>query len=210
MVHASLRLAPQAAARVKSAIVAWVLPSSATESGVGASADASRSPRVAEWPSISQQRADGLVELLRSGDQGGGAIIETEVVLHVRGDGCTFDDGTPITGSIVEKIAPSAFLRALIHDADRTPINASGRQRHPTARQQRVVHERDRGCVDCGSSSVLQFDHDPAFSVSGHTVVDELFERCWTCHRARHATEAESEVATQSEAATQSRAPTRR
>ncbi len=119
--------------------------------------------------------------------EGGGTTIETEVVIHVRGDGCTLDDGTPISGSVVERIATKSFLRALIHDADRRPINASGRQRHPTQRQKRVVHERDAGCVDCGASSMLELDHDPEFAVSGHTVVDELFERCWTCHRARHA-----------------------
>ena len=116
----------------------------------------------------------------------GEALVDTEVVLHVRGDGCTLDDGTPIAGSVVERIAPESFLRVLIHDAERRPINASGRHRHPTTRQKRVVHERDRGCVDCGSTTLLEADHDPDFAITGHTLVDELKERCWTCHRGRH------------------------
>ena len=91
------------------------------------------------WPSVAQQRGDALVELIAEG----GAHVETELVVHVRGDGCTLDDGTPIAGSVVERLVPEAFLRALIHDAERRPINASGRHRYPTARQKRVVKERD-------------------------------------------------------------------
>jgi hypothetical protein len=94
--------------------------------------------------------------------------------------------GSPIAGSVVERIAPDAFLRALIHDAESRPINASGRHRHPTARQRRVVHERDRACVDCGATDFLEYDHDPAYETSGRTVVDELKCRCCNCHHDRH------------------------
>ena len=134
------------------------------------------------WPSAAQQRVDALVALVR----GGGAMVATEVVLHVRGDGCSLDDGTPIAGSVVERIAPDGFLRVLIHDAEGRPINASGRHRHPTARQRRVVRERERACVDCGSTDLLEYDHDPDFEQSHQTVVDELWLRCWRCHHARH------------------------
>jgi 5-methylcytosine-specific restriction endonuclease McrA len=86
----------------------------------------------------------------------------------------------------VERIAPRSFLRALIHDAEGRPINASGRQRHPTARQKRVVRERDRACVDCGSTEFLEYDHDPPYEVTKHTVVAELKPLCWNCHHRRH------------------------
>jgi hypothetical protein len=190
MISAVLRLAPQVAAVVMAAVDTWVLQHppptpAAAEGGSDASADASASLSVSRWPSVAQQRADALLGLL----QGGGAKVDTEVVLHVRGDGCTLDDGTPIAGSVVERVAPVSLLRVLIHDAERRPINASGRRRHPSARQQRVVHERDRGCVDCGATTLLELDHEPAYALSGHTIVDELHERCWTCHRARHANE---------------------
>ena len=146
---------------------------------VDASADASTG--ASAWPSYAQQRADALVELAR----GDGQIV-AEIVMHVRGDGCTLDDGTPISGSIIERIAPEAFLRALIHDAERRPINASGRHRHPTRRQQRVVHERDRVCRDCGSPDFLEYDHEPPFEETQRTVVDELETRCSVCHHRRH------------------------
>ena len=142
-----------------------------------ASADAS-----ARWPSTAQQRADALLELVTDG----GASVATEVVVHVRGDGCTLDDGTPIASTVVERIAPQSFLRALIHDAERRPINASGAHRHPTRRQKRVVHERDRVCNRCGSGEFLEYHHDPPFDESHRTVVDELWLRCRKCHRDDH------------------------
>lgn len=142
-----------------------------------------RADSLADWPTLAQQHADALETLLR---EGGGPVV-TEVVLHVRGDGCTLDDGSPIPLSVVEKIAPDALIRALIHDAGGRPVNASHRRRHPTDRQKRVVKERDRLCVDCGSANLLQYDHNPDYAVSGHTVVDELELRCAPCHDRRHA-----------------------
>ena len=118
---------------------------------------------------------------------GSGSRYVNEVVVHVRGDGATLDDGTPIAQSVVERIAPDGFIRALIHDAAGRPINASGRHRHPSARQRRVVQERDRACVDCGATQFLEYDHEPAFETTRRTLVEELRLRCWACHRARHA-----------------------
>jgi hypothetical protein len=171
MVVGEFRLPPGDAATVTTAVDALV-----RRNAPRASADASR------WPSFAQQRADALVALVR----GGGAAVVTEVVLHVRGDGCTLDDGTPIPGTVVERIAPTAFIRALIHDAQRRPINASGRQRHPTTRQRRVVRERDRCCADCGATDLLECDHDPPYEQTKRTVVEELRERCPICHHRRH------------------------
>ena len=113
--------------------------------------------------------------------------VETEIVIHVRGDGCSFDDGTPVSDSVVERLAPTAFLRARVHDADGRPINASGRQRHPSTRQRRVVKERDRVCRDCGRADLLEYDHVPDFETTERTIVDELQLRCAPCHDRRHA-----------------------
>ena len=88
--------------------------------------------------------------------------------------------------SVVERVAPEAFVRALIHDADNRPINASAKRRHPSARQKRVVKERDRVCVDCGATTLHEYDHVPEFAQTGHTVVEELQLRCDLCHQRRH------------------------
>ena len=134
--------------------------------------------------SLARQRADALVGLV----SGGGAYVETEVILHIRAEGCTLDDGSPIEGSVVERVAPQAFLRVLIHDAESNPINASGRHRHPHARQKRVVKERDRHCrhPGCTSQAFLEYDHVPEFGTTHHTLVDELELRCAKHHRDRH------------------------
>jgi len=182
MVAGSFRFPPGSAAPFATVVDAQVLRA---HRGNHAPAGGSNSPSVTKWswPSIAQQRADALIALLTNG----GATIVTEVVLHVRGDGCTLDDGTPIAGSVVERIAPTAFLRALMHDANGRPINASSRRRHPTVRQKRVVRERDRGCIDCGSTDLPQYDHQPDFEQSHHTVIEELWIRCPACHHERHA-----------------------
>lgn len=170
MVTFTLRLPPQVAAVLIALLTALVMRSKPRP-------DAS-----AGWPSLAKQHADAFVGLLEDG----AGEIATEVVLHVRGDGCTADDGTPIPDTVIAELVPDAFIRALIHDADGRPIDASGRQRHPTARQKRVVKDRDRACVDCGRTDLLEYDHVPAYEESGRTLVEELELRCSPCHDRRH------------------------
>jgi hypothetical protein len=173
----TLRVPPLEHATVMAAIDAQVVVS---QTSFRASADAS-----GRWPSIAQQRAHAFMELLREG----GANIATEVVVHVRGDGATMDDGTPINDHAVARLLPDAFIRLLITEANRHPINASGRHRHPTARQQRVARARHGNrCVDCGSTDLLEDDHVPDYSETGQTLVDELEPRCPSCHHRRHRT----------------------
>lgn len=141
-----------------------------------------------EWafPTVAQQRADAFVALLLGCD----VDLTTEVVVHVRGDGITFDDGTPTTSHAVLRHLDGAFIRLLIHDGERRPINASRRQRHPTTRQKRVVMEaHGHECVDCQSTDLLELDHNPSYQQTRRTVVEELEPRCAPCHRARHRTE---------------------
>ncbi len=170
MVTFTLRLPPQIAAILIALLTTLVMRSRPRP-------DAS-----AGWPTLAQQHADALEQLICEG----AGEVSTEVVLHVRGDGCTTDDGTPVPSTVIADLVPGSFLRTLIHDAESRPVNASGRQRHPTIRQKRVVKERDRTCVDCGRADLLQYDHTPPYEASGHTLVDELQLRCAPCHQRRH------------------------
>jgi hypothetical protein len=179
MVAGSFRLPPQTAALLTAAVDAQVLRA---PRGHHAPADAAPPRSVNPWGSLAQQRADALLAVITAG----GSRVLIEIVMHVRGDGCTLDDGTPVAGSIIERLAPRAFLRALIHDAERRPSNASSRRRPPTTRQKRVVHERDRRCVDCGSTDLPQYDHQPDYQQTHHTITDELKIRCAPCHHKRH------------------------
>ena len=170
MVTVTLRLPPQLAAVLIALLTTLVMRTRPCREPDGS------------WPTLAQQHADALETLLTDG----AGTIDTEVVLHVRGDGATCDDGTPIPDTVIAELVPDAFIRALIHDADGRPVNASARRRHPTTRQKRVVKERDRACVDCGRADLLEYDHNPAYETTRHTVTDELELRCAPCHQHRH------------------------
>ena len=138
-------------------------------------------------PSLAQQRADAFVLLFL----GKNIELVTEVVIHVRGDGTTFDDGTPVTNNAVCQRLDESFVRMMLHDIERQPIDASNRRRHPTTRQKRVVLEaHNHECVDCQSPDLLELDHNPPYEQTQHTVTTELEPRCAPCHRARHRREA--------------------
>jgi len=177
----SLRLPPLLAGLLIAFLTTWVMrnrPTTVTHSELDASAGASTG-----GSTVAQQHADALQELLESGP---GQLV-TELIVHVRGDGVTLDDGTPIPDTVAERIAPTSFVRVMIHDAERRPVNVSSRRRHPSVRQKRMVKERDRICQDCGRGDLLEYDHVPAYQQTGHTIIDELELRCAPCHHQRHA-----------------------
>ncbi|MCP4961994.1 MAG: DUF222 domain-containing protein, partial [Actinomycetia bacterium] len=138
----------------------------------------------ATWPTVAQQKADALTDLVETG---GGRFIY-EVVMHVTGDGCHLDDATPLTNSTVAGLIPQAFIRALIHDSERRPVDATNRRRLPTPRQKRLVKARDKACVDCGRTDLLVYDHTPAHEITRHTLTTQLELRCSPCHTQRHTT----------------------
>ncbi len=150
-------------------------------------------------PSLGFQRAMALVELLTGRTAQNGpeprpsdghtpvtCKVETEVIVHVRSNGVSLHDGTPLADSVLRGLIDTAFIRVLIHNSQNRPINASNRRRYPTVRQRRVVDERHPRCVDCGGTELLEYDHEPPFSVTGHTHTDELTRRCSQCHDRRH------------------------
>ncbi len=174
MVCFTLRLPPHIAAMLIAVLTSFAMRRKPA-------ADAS-----GRYPTLAQQHADAMGSLL---DDGVGAV-NTEVIFHVRADGCTADDGTPVTETVIADLVDESSLRAMIHDADRHPVNASGKHRHPNQRQKLVVKERDHVCVDCGRDTLLQYDHVPAFEQSQRTIIEELVLRCAPCHQARHAADA--------------------
>lgn len=137
----------------------------------------------AEVPSIAQQRSDALLRLVTNGR----SDIDVELIVHVRSDGCTLDDGTPIANHEAARLIDGSFVRALIHDIEGKPIDATSRRRHPTTRQKRVVKETYRRCADCDRADLVTYDHSPAYAITGRTITSELVTRCWPCHRKRHA-----------------------
>lgn len=170
MVLFSLRLQPAIAAILIALLTTLVMRSKPKKDAADA------------WPTLAQQHADAVEQLVTDGP----GTIDTEVIIHVRGDGSSLDDGTPINDSAVAKLVPEALIRALVHDSQGNPIDATNRRRHPTSRQKRLVKERDQRCIDCGRSDLLEYDHNPAYEQTGHTVTGELDLRCAPCHDLRH------------------------
>jgi len=139
----TLRLPPLLAGLLIAFLTTWMMRNRSTTVSHGerdASADV-----LAGVSTVAQQHVDALQELLTAG----AGVVSTELIVHVRGDGVTLDDGTPIPDTVAERIAPTSFIRVMIHDAQRRPVNVSSRRRHPSVRQKRLVKERDRSCRDC-------------------------------------------------------------
>jgi len=151
-------------------------------------ADGSTVIRVVLAPSVAKPVVAAVDELVRR-------IAETPLETDSADDETLSADrvdepsvaAPPTTDQAVVRQLDGSFVRLLLHDAEGRPINASSRRRHPTTRQKRVVMETHRHeCVDCQSTELLELDHNPDFSQTRHTVVEELEPRCAPCHRARH------------------------
>jgi hypothetical protein len=134
-------------------------------------------------PSLAQQRADATCALITNG----GTNVQTEVVVHVREDGNTLSDGTPLTDHAVTALLPDAFVSLLIHDHARQPIDASPRRRFPTRRQRRVVDERHPECAHpgCHARTFLQHDHIQPDNQGGPTTIANLQRLCGHHNRAK-------------------------
>lgn len=133
--------------------------------------------------SLGQQRADALVDAINTG----GGAVDTEIIVHVRGDGNTMADGTPISDHDVASLLPDAFVSLLIHDSKRYPIDASPRRRTPIRRQKRVIDERYKECASqgCTGTQFLQYDHKVPRARQGPTSLDNLQKLCGPHNRAK-------------------------
>ena len=150
-----------------------------------------------------QQRADALVAVItgsnasnNNGDAGGSnnggasnsaSRVDAEVVIHVRADGNTLTDGTPLSDHAVTRLLPNAFISLLYLDNQRYPIDASPRRRSPTRRQRRVFDERSPECEwpGCHTQAFLHYDHITRYTDGGTTTLDNLRRLCGPHNRAR-------------------------
>ena len=146
--------------------------------------EVTRNPAPAD-ASLPQQRADTLVQLVTEG----GAAVTAEVVVHVTEDGNHLTDGTPLSDHAVGALLPEAFVSLLIHDAERQPIDASPRRRHPTRRQRRVLDQRQHECAHpgCHATAFLQYDHIQPYDQNGPTVLGNLQRLCGPHNRQKEA-----------------------
>jgi hypothetical protein len=163
-------------------IVARLTPASAA--GVCAAIDATVAAAhdAPAGASLPQQRADALGALASRGGS-----ITAEVVVHVRADGNSLTDGTPLSDHAVAALLPDGFVSLLLHDNEGYPIDASPRRRAPTRRQRRVIDERYPECAHpgCTATAFLQYDHIDPYARGGLSTLDNLQRLCGPHNRAR-------------------------
>ncbi|MCB0991585.1 MAG: DUF222 domain-containing protein [Acidimicrobiales bacterium] len=133
------------------------------------------------WPTLAQQRADALVELLTAN-----ANHRFEILIHVDHEGCRFPDGTPLTDSAVTGLLDQATIRLIIHDTNNRPVNASDARRKPTIRQKRTIQTQQPTCTRCGTTQLPNLHHTTPHAQSKRTTTGQLEHLCAPCHRAEH------------------------
>jgi len=138
--------------------------------------------------SLAQLRADALVEVLSSGRSAG-----AEVVVHVTNDAkgglvAALLDGTPVPKPQLGEILCEATIRALLHDCEGRPIDASPKRRGPTTRQLRLLEARDRCCrfPGCTAQVFLHAHHLRHREDGGPTIIANLVSLCSFHHRLIH------------------------
>lgn len=126
------------------------------------------------YPSLAQQRADALVQVLT--EPSAGAHVDAEVVMHITEDGNHLADGTPLSDRAVTEMLPEAFVSLLMYDSARQPIDASPRRRSPTRRQRRVIDQHHVECAHtgCHARTFLQYDHIKPYPAGGPTIIDNV------------------------------------
>mgnify|MGYP006120138179 CR=1 FL=1 len=70
-------------------------------------------------------------------------------------------------------------------DAHGDPIDATNLWRCPNRRQRRLLKAHDHACADWRRAELLEYDHVPAFTETGHTITAELALRYSPCHSQR-------------------------
>ena len=168
-VSTSLRLPPLQAGIVERAVEAQVMRRTMQREPDGT------------WPTLAQQRADALTELVTSN-----AKHRFEVLIHVDHTGCRFPNGTPLTDTTVTGLLDQAAVRLIVHDTNGRPVNASDARRRPTIRQKRTTQTSQPACAQCGTIDLPNLHHTTPHAQTGHTRTDQLQTLCTPCHRKHH------------------------
>lgn len=124
---------------------------------------------------------------------GGGSGTQAEVVVHVSTaeDGsivAALSDGTPVPEPQLGELLCESTVRALLHDSEGQPIDASPLRKAPTTRQMRLLEARDKCCQyeGCTARSFLHAHHVIHRARGGKTVLVNLILLCSFHHRMVH------------------------
>ena len=134
--------------------------------------------------SLGHQRMDALADIC---SESGGKGVRAEAIVHVH----VLPDGTPMMSVELDEFFFGASLRALVHDCEGNPIDASPARRFATRRQDRFVRARDKHCQrwGCRSRAFLDVHHIVHWADGSPTVVSNLILMCAFHHRLLHRSE---------------------
>ena len=151
--------------------------------------------------------ADALVDLVSAAGGGGGggggkgreANVDLVVVADLNawragrvsgGEVCHIIGGGPIPVEVAKDLSRDAFLKAVIHDGVNVhTIKHFGRHYPALLRTALDIGNppgfKGRCCIDCGKPFGLERDHDNPLANGGATQLDNLGDRCYSCHKAK-------------------------
>ncbi|MFO7547586.1 MAG: DUF222 domain-containing protein [Acidimicrobiia bacterium] len=135
-----------------------------------------------ERPSLSQRRADALVDLC-SGV--GGPVSEPELVVFLDSDGPTAGGLLPVRSSVVDEVACTGSVATIDVSHPGRPLSRGRATRVISRRLRQAMLHRDGGrCVvdGCTSRYRLQPHHIVPWSEGGPTDPDNLATLCWFHH----------------------------
>lgn len=118
------------------------------------------------------------------------ALIDVEALNRGRVEGdetCEIAGVGPVAVSAVRRLLSDAFLTLVLRKGgDVVHVTHLGRQ--VTAAQRTALEARGCRCERCGSTSLLDIDHNEGWTLTHDTVLEDLSWACWHCHdlKTRH------------------------
>jgi hypothetical protein len=107
---------------------------------------------------------------------------------HVEGDEvCEIAGVGPVSVSAVRRLLSDAFL-TLVFEKGEDVCNVTHLGRQVTARQRTALEARGCRCERCGSTHLLDIDHNLGWTLTHDTRTEDLSWLCWHCHdlKTRH------------------------
>jgi hypothetical protein len=118
------------------------------------------------------------------------ALVDLEALNRgsVEGDEtCEIAGVGPVSVSAVRRLLSDAFLTVVFRKGEDV-LNVTHLGRQVTARQRTALEARGCRCERCGSSYLLDIDHNEGWALTHDTRLDDLSWLCWHCHdlKTRH------------------------
>jgi hypothetical protein len=118
------------------------------------------------------------------------ARIDVEALNRGRVEGdeiCEIAGVGPVAVSAVRRLLSDAFL-TLVFERGEDVVHVTHLGRQVTARQRTALEARGCRCERCGSTHLLDIDHNQGWALTHDTRVEDLSWACWHCHdlKTRH------------------------